>query len=306
MVIAQRLIDSTIPSAAIGTVQSQSQVERHAVDIALWFGAPIVLGAIYPNRRLAAYLGLVAALVAFIMLGATRADLPQGEWSGFGRIVENVVLIAYATLAAGLVVSGAAMGSRMARRPRMRVRGSTALHALTASGILVTALTLSMSIWLPDSRAYAVYLGPEWVSAGPYLSFDPTYGTDFQAELVTLERPDFYKPPTHPVLGVSVVSLPAFSAPLDCFHAFVPWPGNPMLTQTKLSRSGDTTLPIGPAYEWIGQREGLTFYSYSFGRERRILFDSRPLCYMLVVTVPSSSSMTEADARTIVESFRYQ
>ena len=79
-----------------------------------------------------------------------------------------------------------------------------------------------------------------------------------------------------------------------------------MLTETEPVRADEAQLPVGPTYEWIGKRDGLTFYSYSFGRERRVLFDSRQLCYMLVITFPDTAGMTEVDARAIAESFRYR
>jgi hypothetical protein len=305
IVVVQALLAAVIPPSSLDVLRGQSELQRHAVDIVVWLIAPIAVGAAYFRHRFAAYLGLLASLVAFLLLGGSRADLPQHEWSSFGRIIENIVLIGYAFLALLLVPLGAVSRARLSRRHSTPRRTPRAIPVIAAVATITLVVTLSLSALIPDGKAYKLGLSPQWVLVRSD-SYDPTYGTQFTAELGPPERPSFSRPPTHPVVGVSVVSLTAAVSPVQCFRAFGPWPGNPMLSQSERTREGDVSLPVGPAYEWVGRRGGLTFYSYSFGRARRILFDSRQLCYMLVITVPDAVGMTESDARAIAESFRYR
>ncbi len=305
IVIGQALLAAAIQPPALDALRGQSELQRHAVDIVVWLIAPIAVGAAYFRHPFAAYLGLLASLVAFLLLGGSRADVPQHEWSSFGRIIENMVLIGYALLALLLVPLGAVARARLSRRHSTPRRTPRAIPVIAALATITLVVTLSLSASMPDGNAYDLGLSPPWVVVRSD-SYDPTYGTHLTAELGSPERPNFHKPPTHPVVGVSLVSLTAAASPVQCFRAFGPWPGNPMLSQSERTREGDVSLSVGPAYEWVGRRGGLTFYSYSFGRARRILFDSRQLCHMLVITVPDAVGMTENDARAIAESFRYR
>jgi hypothetical protein len=312
LVVVQSVVKTLSPPPDLDLVRNQAPIERWAPSIVVWLVAPVVAGAAIREHRLAVYLGVLVAAVAFRILDGSRARLPFTEMDGLGEVVGNIALIVYAVMAAPLVLLGAQLGERATRRTPARPQTRRLITSVAAGGMTLYALTFALSSAVPDAGSFTIDLSPEW-HALPYAASDPTYGQDFTAMprpipsiLRSTDVPSYYQPPTIPVVGVSVHSVWWPGTPADCFGAFDPWPGNPMLYQTERIRAGETTLPVGPAYEWVGKRENLTFYAYSFGRERRLLFHTRQLCYMAVVTVPDTSSMTEADARAIAESVRYR
>jgi hypothetical protein len=65
------------------------------------------------------------------------------------------------------------------------------------------------------------------------------------------------------------------------------------------------TLPAGQALELVRlPDDGTRLYSWSLSRTRIAGALPLDLCYILVVTVPPDSNMTEADATAIVSSIR--
>lgn len=278
-------------------------------SLVLWLTAPILAGAAFRGRRLGAYVGVAASAVAHRALMDSRAEPAPAEWSGLGVVFLNVILIVYLVIVALLVPLGSSIADRLVRRIGPRPGFGRLSRIAAAGGVVAMAVTFTLAVSIPDEDSFAMDVPTGWqiVDTPQRARWDPAYGNEFTAVLGIGGMPSTERPPETPVVGVSVAA--GFSGrldPGDCYRAFEGWTSISSLYRGDLVRSGDTTLPVGPAFELVRYAEGLTHHSYAVERERHVGYHARPLCYIVVVTVPDAWPMAEADVRAIAEGFSFR
>lgn len=282
---------------------------RAVQGLLVWLGGAALAGAAFPHRRLGAYVGVVAAAFAHRALMDGRADTAPREWGGLGDIILNIVVLIYVAIAALLIVLGSYIGARVARRFGRRPVATRLRTIVAAAGLGAFAATWAIALSIPDYQSFAMRVPPAWqvLDAPGRFDWEPAYGHEFTAVLGARRMPSAEQPPETPVVGVSVaVGRTDPIGPDDCYHAFQDWGATSTLFRADLGRFGATMLPAGRAYELVRHPEGLTHYSFALGRVRHIGYDARPLCYIVVVTVPDGWPMADADARAIAEGFSFR
>ncbi len=68
-------------------------------------------------------------------------------------------------------------------------------------------------------------------------------------------------------------------------------------------------LPVGTARAEVladPREPGAVVYGYGIARTRLVGLLPEAMCYILAITVPAGSPITDADARTIAASFRFR
>ena len=269
--------------------------------------AALISGVLFGERRLGAYIGTAAFAVSYALLLGARAPVVPTEWSGLSVIFIIVALVAYLLLALVLVPLGSILGRRLRARLELPPRARRLPMAAGLVGALAMAVSWAVLLAIPDEESFEMRLSDEWKSYSAPLrrSWDPAYGDQFLAALGSTDRPSYQNPPRVPVVGVSVAT--GFNRPDDCNRAFNVW-GAPPSTfyDSELVDWGDTTLPVGPAFELVRAPEGLVHYSYSVARDRWAGVFPHQLCYVIVVTVPAGWPMDAMDARALAEAFRFR
>jgi hypothetical protein len=276
-----------------------------------WPGLPfgaLFAGIVYRRNRLPAYLGFAAAGTAFWVLGMALYPFQcrAMEYCGVGDVLVPLLYVGLLLLAAvavalpGFLAPGTLPFDRLLRRSAATVGVIALAFAALTAGLTVVQLA---------QGPFQVSLPAGWNVVDPrYAQRDTEYGEDYTAALGSV-RPFELNPPTVPVLGITVVRAGLAEHPTasECLRSAYGWPSSmSRLYAVPIAQSGEVTLPGGAAYRAVQlPDDGSRLYSWSLARSRLVGALPLDLCYILVVTVPPDSEMTEADATALVSLIRF-
>jgi hypothetical protein len=182
---------------------------------------------------------------------------------------------------------------------------------LGLASILVFSVTEGVQALVPTNRSFEVTLPVGWTTYNPVTRegdlVPAMYGADFSAvNGSTAPEADLDRPPA-PLVGVTVYGAwPDSVGSIRC-DIWSGWAGR---TYGAYRGEDDWKSPqVSPAgAELQASRDGLgdSFFVLQAPRTRQIGLATQYLCYLLVVGVPASSSMSQTDIDAIFSSFRYR
>jgi hypothetical protein len=161
---------------------------------------------------------------------------------------------------------------------------------------------------VPASQSFELRLPAGWTSVPvPAYERDPAFGRTMTAAFGSEERPVAGVAVEHPVVGLSITRFAG--TPEYCLNSLRGWPpASSSIYDAPIVRTGRVALPSGQTYqeERAPQPSGTKVLATAWTRTRPAVLVSEPLCYVLVITTPPDSPVSEADARAIIDSFRFR
>lgn len=297
--------------ASLGAFGLGSVVALNGI-VAGWVIAGFFAGAVNRHQRVASALGLVAAAITWANLNDSLAPLPAWEGPDYGLIFGAPVVAVLTGLAIWLGArlvrpadAAAAPAGRAGNYLPARLLGITGLVGVAAAA---TAMVIQVSV--PSRGSFTLDLPSGWSEldrTGNRYYYDPTYGAHFTA---VLGPPDsLYGPglPAVPVIGVTVIRAPY--SPLECVRSVHGWsPSDGALYQWKTVSDGDVVMAEGPSHRVVKvQPDGSgLLYGWGFTRSRQVGVLEEDLCYILVITTPTDSLLTSAQADALAAAFRFR
>ena len=252
--------------------------------------------------------GELAALWCWWNLQGSLAPSPSGE--GFGG---SEVTLAMAFVAAFGFAFVAYLVSLLLRRglhpkPKSRLGLVFGLVAVIvfAGSELVAAST-------PYGSSFAIDTPPGWAPYPLSVSYmvAPEYGLTFRASVSGIETPENSSGPTVPMLGASVVGQPLGEGDPHsagaCLEILDDAFGPSSWVYTGLRGSIHTSLSpavSGGDEVLVKTAGGDRIYGLGISRTRMIGLVPERLCYLLVVSVPADSTLTNAQVNGILSTFR--
>ena len=176
--------------------------------------------------------------------------------------------------------------------------------------IIVVSISWAVELRVPSRRSFEFALPAGWtvLDFQPFDSYwDPTYGNHWTAVRGGPDKPQGTEPPTHPVLGVTVIRAPY--DPRECIRSIHGWStGSVPVYALPMVEEGATDLPAGPAYRVVRKAGdgSLDLFGWGITRSRRVGALQEDLCYMLVLTSPASTGIGREQADEIAAGFSFR
>ena len=267
-----------------------------------WVAAAAIAGWAYGTRWAWASLGVSSSLGLVVALDALVIGYLPGEWSGFDKVIWRIsmVVVAVFPLLPAMIGTLAHDG---AESPRLARRASRVGVAVVAA----SALSFATLLVSPATSSFALSLGAHWeVVPADRSPETAAYGHHLTAVHGSATPPDRSGWPSDPVVGVSVTR--GNGEQDACYRAWNGWPGDPSpLYEAAPVDWGSVTLSAGPAYRVVrAGPDGSVMVGYAMARDRFVGVVLERVCYLLVVTIPAGSDLTEADAARIADGFRFE
>ena len=277
-----------------------------------WVVLTLVAGVIFRGSLAGAWSGCFLAALTYIWVESLRAKPPFGEWgdlTGIGSMIGLAAVAIVIPLGLGTYqLAGRATGRRRGTPGHIgrilamaaAVGGIVAIAALSWTWVTLTAV--------PASQAFELRLSAGWTSVPvPAREQDPAFGRTMTAVFGSEERPIAGEAVEHPVLGLSINGFAG--TPEACLSSLRGWPAaSSPLYDAPIVGSGRVDLPSGQAYqiERAPEPSGSRVLATAWTRTRPAILVDEPLCYVLVITTPPESPVSEADASAIIDSFRFR
>jgi hypothetical protein len=287
----------------------------------VWLSAgSFLLSSIY--RRVVGLGGLALALFFWMEATASRlavdGPMPAGS---IGPTLGDAAAI-FLVLVACLVAAAAYLACLPFRGRTTRLSTWRPLPRLTvATGLVAAAaLCVSMISIAPAGASFGVTLPSGWSSItrihSKYAWADPIYCDSYMAwlgtEVLTGSDPAV---PSQPTLCAAVVDYPydliqpygAYSGSHACYYVMANGDGSEGALSDWPLQSTPTKPAISGAYEEVrSDKLGNRIYGFGLERWRFVGPFSEHLCYVVALTVPHGSGMSEAEANTILSTFSFR
>lgn len=180
------------------------------------------------------------------------------------------------------------------------VGGIVAIAAVSWTWVALTAV--------PASQTFELGLPAGWTSVPvPASERDPALGRTMTAVFGNEERPVAGVAVKHPVVGLSINGFAG--SPEDCLRSLRGFAAaSSSLYDAPIVRTGRVDLPSGQAYqvERAPEPRGTRVLATAWTRTRPAMLVNEPLCYVLVITTPPDSPVSEADTSAIIDAFRFR
>ncbi len=258
-------------------------------------------------RSATVWLAECGALYCWWWLQGQLAPFPPSECSFlFCSGGMMVVFHIFGTLAAiaGYLIS---IVCRLLKRPPIGPRAGLGL-GLVASLVLVSSGAIVLVS--PSKSSYAIDLPAGWAPYSAAITWlgTPESGTVYRAAASPVPaRTGLYERPPVPMLGVSVVrqdlGLARAYTPSECLDALDTWGGGPSWLYRGTPVDPSPALKV-PGAVTVRTADGDRIYGLGVPRTRWVGLVPEKLCYLVVVSVPAASTMSDAEVGVILSSFR--
>lgn len=268
-------------------------------SIGIWIVAVVLASAMC--RRVAALLGVVASLAGWLLLWQNTPAAPVVEGSGFDMTM--IVFVGGCIIAA--ISYGIGIPFRVGQTPRQ-------LELATAAAGLVAALMFGVAavvfVAVPAGLSFDLTVPSGWtvVSQGTTYQHGPVqFGYDYTA-VFGADRAPSLDAVTVPVIGVSVVGGPADVYAGDLSGSCVePFSYGGLLGGTSDPVPANNPLPSSRELVFRNAA-GAKAFDFTLARMRMVGVLPEHLCYLVAVTLPAETSISESDVLAIVSTFRFR
>jgi hypothetical protein len=280
-----------------------SYQETFGVGFLALFVGGIAFGIAY--RSALTLVGELASVWCWSALqGSLAPHVPSETFGGFELAMAFIGGLALAM--AAYVVS---LLFRLRPRPKVGRRPGLVLGLISVivfgSSVVVVAAT-------PYGSSFTIETPAGWAPHSVSVDWNvgPEYGTTFRASVSGIETPLDSTGPLVPMLGVSVLRREFGDyATSDCLMILDTWGGPSSWLYSGINQREDTSLSpaISGAHEVLVKTPaGDRIYALDISRNRMVGFVPENLCYLVVISLPADSMMTEAQVNDIFATFRFR
>jgi len=300
-----RFVAALAAGCFVGTVAALLWAQSSYEDLSLGLEAILVGGIAFgiAYRSALTLVGELASVWCWSALqGSLAPHVPSETPGGFELAMAFIGGLGLAM--AAYVVS---LLFRLRPRPKIGRRPGLVLGLVSvivfASSVVVVATT-------PYGSSFTIETPPGWATYSVSVDYTvgPEYGTTFRASVSGIETPQNSSGPLAPMLGVSVLRREFGNyADSDCLRILDSWGGPASWLYTGYNEHKDTSLSpavSGAAEVLVRTAAGDRIYGLGVSRNRMVGFVPENLCYLVVVSLPADSMLTEAQVNDIFATFR--